>query len=842
MSVRLQARLLGGASFRFGELAVEPGSRKGVALLAYLALSEAGVRREVIAETLWERSKLGSVRQALYELRKLPGAGGWLHDAGETVRVEAETDVTIFDLALQRGDAAAALAAYGGDLLAGVPDIDVPAYQDWLSVSRARLAAIRHAPLKGQAARHQAPGLLAEAQAAVTAALRVDPLDEALYRSAMRLAYVQGDAVSARAQFLACVATLERELGAEPAEETRALSRIIERGEPLSLAIDIGALPAGRLRVLQALAVSDGALGVKGVAEMLDRNDLEVAADLEGLERAGLIGAELTVSPPRLAAVTASISHASRRLLHERAATALGAQAGVADAVVARHLLAAHDPKGAAPRFLAAARTAIEKADLEAAIGYLFRACWAADSLPELRLEACLLLEGLASQRADEALQDAALAEAEHLAWEHQSDRQLAEVRMRRSRQHLLKGRVGEGLELALEALEIAVRLADGGLLARARNAVGGAHYYAGDLDGAAEAFSANLGTDEVIERYRAHNNLGSLAAMRGASDEAHAQFDAALTLARASSQKIDVAAALNNLAATAERLGDYARAVKHFREGVDLARRNLAAGREGRLLNNLAIVYARQGQLGPSWNTAAEMEELADELSDPRLALSALELKADIERLCGAFDHARASMSRALAMAQALNDERKSLTLAAQLATIDALNGGSRADAERAIEVVEQGRWADISPWLWLELSLTAAGADEAERYWGRASNGGQRGAHQAAVVDMAAIRAALLTGASEACRAAGAEAAARLTANADAEGSLARLEIAERPLGLLLLAAWGRAATGGVPGELEVPEPVRLEVAEQAAGLPRGLAAKLLEQPERWLGLLRL
>lgn len=810
-------------------------------MLAYLSLSRTPVRRELIAEMLWDRTRLGSVRQALYELRKLPGAESWLDDAGETVWVEVDSDVAAFEDAIGRGDTAAALTVYSGDLLEGLPEVDATPYQDWLSNERARLAEMRMVALVGEAASLEAVGRPAEALTVVGTALESDPINEDLHRAAMRLNYVLGDTAAAKEQFRTCVMTLRRELSVEPGEETLALARHIERGEPLALALELDALPAERRLLLQVLAVCDGAVGVRGIAEMLDRSELEVADDLEGLERMGLLGADLTVSPSHLKAVSSSLSNTSKRLLHERVATILSTQAGVEDAVVAHHLLAAGDPRGAAPHLLAAGRAAIDRAEFGTAADLLFRACWTSGDLPQIRIEACMLLEGLASQLGDEALQDRALSEAEVLAWELQSDPQLAEVRMRRSRLHLLKGRVGDGLELALEALEIAVRCAEPSLLARARNAVGGAHFYAGDLDGAVGAFSANLSAPDVVERYRSHSNIGSIAATRGDIETAQAQFEVALTLARSSGQKIDVAAALNNLAAIAERHGDYARAVRYFREGVDLSRRNQAAGREGRVLNNLAVVYARQGQLGPAWNTAAEMEELANQLSDPRLATSAWELKADIERLCGAFDRACDSMCRALEMARELKDERKSLTLEAQLASIEAARGADRVKAERAIEVVERGRWADLSPWLWLELSLCVREPEEAVRYLELASESGQRSVHQAVLIDIATVRASLLAASDEELRLRASDAAARLSAGEDAPGSLARHEIVERPLGVTVLTARETAGFGELPRDFEVPERVRLEVDEQAAGLPRELGSVLRLQPERWLLLMR-
>lgn len=843
MSTRLEARLLGEVTFRFGEEVVTPRSRKLTALMAMLALKESGLRRDALAELIWPPGKLASLRQALYELRRLPGAGTWLLDGDELVRIDAFCDVAEFERALRSGDTTKALRLYAGDLLGDQAAIDSPAYEDWLTESRARLAELRIAALSREAARLEAEGSLEDARATLLAALALNPLDESLYRTAMRVAYALGDARQAKEFYAACVKTLRDELGLEPEAETRELAGLIERSEPLATPIDLSALSGGTLRLLQAVAIAEGALGVKGIAAVVERPEFEVAADIAGLERGAVVDEHLVVSQRHLEAAKASVPPALRRLLHERVADQLEVTAGADDAVVARHLLAAGKPREAAPRLVLAARRAIEGARLGPAAELLYQALWAGFELPDLRLEAMLLLEGTASQRGDDALQDEVLAAAEVLAWELQSDLMLAEVRMRRSRQQLLRGKVGEGLELALEALEIATRLGDGALTARARNALGGAHYFAGDLDGAAAVYAANVEAPDLVERYRAHSNLGSLAAMRGAVDEATLHFESALTLARAIGPKADVAATLNNVAATAERVGDYQRAVRHFREGIALSRSNQAGAHEARMLVNLAVVYARQGQLGPAWNTAAEVEELAEERSDARLRLSAVELKADVMRLCGMLSEAESGMREAREAAEAIKDERKLISLSAQLETVRAVRSGELAAAEPAITAVAEARLTDVAPWLWLELALAAKDAATARAYLAKV-NLDARLAHLGLVAAVATVRTALLPGATGADLASARAAASEIGSKGD-EGALDSLEIVEGPLGRLIVAAW--EAAGGPTGALahlagfELPQAVVSEVEEQAKGLPVELAAALRLQPRRWLASLQ-
>lgn len=832
MSAPLEARLLGDVSFHVGAEDVTPRSRKQTALLALLTLRPAGVRRDVLAEMIWPPGKLANLRQALYELRKLPGADVWLNDDSDLVRLDVTSDVAAFEQAVERGDSATAVALWSGELMADQPDLDAPAYREWVTDNRQRLSELALRAYTRETERLESEGDLETARRTVREALTFDPLDETLYRSAMRIAYGLGDAGAAGALYDECVRVLAQELGQEPNAETRELAERIERGEPASIKVDVHSLTGEPLRLVRALTVADGALGVTELAAVLERREFDLAEDLATLERGGVVSRHLTVTASHAELVRSSLPDAMRRLLHERVAARLLADPDPDEAAIARHLLAAGDAAEAAPRLLAAAQAAIDAGEIEPAIGLLMKTAWAAYDAPRLRLEAYLLLEGAASQHGDKDLQDAALAEAERLAWEQQVDESIAEARMRRSRQQLVAGNIGEGLELALEALEIANRVNDASLAARARNAVGGAHYYAGDLDGAAAVFGANLQTPNLIERYRAHSNLGSLAAMRGELGDAYPHFEAALTLARSVGPKADIAATLNNLAATAERVGEYPKAVKHFKEAIELARKNQVSALEGRMLVNLAVVYARLGELGPAWNTAGEVEELAGQLADPRLELSAVELQADVLRSCGMLVEAGAAMNEAHQAAVAMGDERKALSLAAQARTIESVIAGDPRAAVEAIGAVEAARLTDVAAWLWLELSLAARDAVSAVEYLGRVGRD-HVSVHQGAVVDIATVRAGLLTGADGACREAADAAAARLV-------ELDHLQLVERPYGRFLLAARDHAgdpAQRAPASTFTVPDDVLAEVDDQAGGLPRGMADSLRDQPRTWL-----
>ena len=356
-----------------------PTSRKGTALLALLAAHRGGLRREEMAEFLWEAGKLASVRQALYELRKLPGAELWLVEEGQVVRLEVAADTAAFEDALADANPDAALAYYDGEFLAGFQDVNVPAFLDWLAFERQRLELAYLKALSADAKRLEAEGQFGAARLRIQQALAAEPLDEGLYRTGMRLAYVQGDVESAKELLNRCAAMTRREFGSEPSAETLELAAAIERGQPLPVSADLSNLALPHLRLLQALAVGAGALGVEETARVVERDGFDVATDLGALESRGLVSAHLTVAPAFLAQVLTSIPVALRRLLHERIAEVLIAGDKVNQAVVAGHLLSAANPAAAAPRFLEAAKKALARSDLAEAKRLLFRLLWADD-------------------------------------------------------------------------------------------------------------------------------------------------------------------------------------------------------------------------------------------------------------------------------------------------------------------------------------------------------------------------------------------------------------------------------------------------------------------------------
>lgn len=222
-------------------------ARKARALLACLSLPPGRWHsREKLTAFLWgdtpEAQARQAFRQTLSRLRRalpdngrgvlLEGPGG-LAIAADAVVVDA-VDLAAAVTAGSPADLERAAALYRGELLEGF-ELDEAPFEEWRLVERERLHELALEALT-KLLREYSKGERIEA--AVHAAMRIlamDPLQEAVHRVLMRLLVRQGRRAAALQQYQACVASLQRELGAEPEEETRELYReIVRTGRPQS--------------------------------------------------------------------------------------------------------------------------------------------------------------------------------------------------------------------------------------------------------------------------------------------------------------------------------------------------------------------------------------------------------------------------------------------------------------------------------------------------------------------------------------------------------------------------------------------------------------------------------
>ena len=240
---RLSLTLLGGFQAR-----LEPGSaialptRKSQALLAYLALPPGRAHpRDKLAALLWggirEESSRASLRQALFAIRKALSDTAAVQQHGDALALEpgaVEVDAATFERLVHEGTPATlerAAALYQGDLLSGFV-VDEAPFEEWLLGERERLRELALEALAKLLAHQRKAGA---SEATVQTALKLltlDPLQEPVHRTLMRLYAERGRRGAALRQYQQCVSVLGRELGVEPEPDTKALYQEILRERP----------------------------------------------------------------------------------------------------------------------------------------------------------------------------------------------------------------------------------------------------------------------------------------------------------------------------------------------------------------------------------------------------------------------------------------------------------------------------------------------------------------------------------------------------------------------------------------------------------------------------------
>ncbi len=238
----LRLELLGDLQIRTANGALATVSaKKAQALLAYLSVKPAQrVSREKISALLWSSTGPDQARQSLRqtlsmlrkELTTILGDAHALLDENDLLGVDETVvtcDVAEFESLAASGSESAlasASALYRGDFLDGFY-LNEERFDQWVIAERDRLHRMSlrvHAQLAELQTRR---GAVDEAIGTAQKSLRIDPLQEPVHRTLMRLYLQSGDVVNALQQYETCARLLKRELRIEPDAETKALQREI---------------------------------------------------------------------------------------------------------------------------------------------------------------------------------------------------------------------------------------------------------------------------------------------------------------------------------------------------------------------------------------------------------------------------------------------------------------------------------------------------------------------------------------------------------------------------------------------------------------------------------------
>jgi DNA-binding SARP family transcriptional activator len=239
----LQLDLLGGFRARAATGVVLPlPTRKTQALLAFLAVPPGQTHpRGKLATLFWgdmgQKQSRGNLRQALARLRRTLGDPEVLWLDGEEVGLDPArvvSDVQRFEACAAEGTPEALAEAarlYQGDFLAGLSLQEAP-FEEWLLAQRERLREQAMEVIARLLTHHRRVGELEAALQSALQLLSLDPLQEPVHRTLMRLYAQLGRRGAALRQYQVCSAALERELRVEPEPETKALYQQILTDRP----------------------------------------------------------------------------------------------------------------------------------------------------------------------------------------------------------------------------------------------------------------------------------------------------------------------------------------------------------------------------------------------------------------------------------------------------------------------------------------------------------------------------------------------------------------------------------------------------------------------------------
>ncbi len=303
------------------------------------------------------------------------------------------------------------------------------------------------------------------------------------------------------------------------------------------------------------------------------------------------------------------------------------------------------DPLQAAALFIEAGDFNQGALALEQA-GELGRAAAAARD-PALKLRLALAWEG-GSGAARSTQAEEAVVFLEGLGLRTQDPEIVGFGALARVRQQLRAGELEDGLFAAQDALETARSHGLKTLIVRAHILLGQGMLLAGRLEDARPHFQATLDQGGPADHRLAHMGLGALHGLSGDLEGSIAHHREALRLAR-EAKALDVAArALNNLGGDLHRLGQYALSAKRFAEAAQLADQVDLPLMAAVCLANRVESLLSDGQLGEARIGAKVAMDAAVALGSVRVVGLALDMRAELERVCGRWEESASWSERA--------------------------------------------------------------------------------------------------------------------------------------------------------------------------------------------------
>lgn len=226
-------RLLGQATALLSGQALKIAPGRPASLLVYLAVGGRWVSRAELAFLYRpdepEAEALAYLRKLVFRARRLPWAVG-LEVSDDALRWRVESDYSRFSEAAAARSFERALAAHGGEFLAGWDVPGAPGIDEWIAVERSASRGAWLGCAREEAARLESVGRDPEAAALLEKVLDVDAFDETSLQRYMLVLARQGRRGRALAAYADFQRLLEEELGGVPLESTQTLADALRTG------------------------------------------------------------------------------------------------------------------------------------------------------------------------------------------------------------------------------------------------------------------------------------------------------------------------------------------------------------------------------------------------------------------------------------------------------------------------------------------------------------------------------------------------------------------------------------------------------------------------------------
>ncbi len=255
-STGIKLYLLGSPRIECNGKRVTLETRKGIALLAYLAVTRQTHHRDTLAALLWpdqDQSRArGALRTTLSVLRKALGNNG-LEITRDTIGLDPTArfwlDIAQFESLIAQGRThghgsdqvcadclelfRSAVDLYRDDFMAGFSLRDSSNFDDWQFFQTDSLRQDLANTLEKIALNLTALGELKDGVIYTRRWLALDPLNEEAQRQLMRLYEWSGQHHAALQQYRDCERILRLELGVSPLDETNQLYQAIQQHQPI---------------------------------------------------------------------------------------------------------------------------------------------------------------------------------------------------------------------------------------------------------------------------------------------------------------------------------------------------------------------------------------------------------------------------------------------------------------------------------------------------------------------------------------------------------------------------------------------------------------------------------